>query len=182
MTRWLACLLLGCFLALPAWARQDDPRLDSLFTALKGAPSDAAAARIEREIRIIWFTSGSDTIDLLMHGAAQAIGRHDIVKARALLDVVVKLAPDYAEGWNLSGGMAFLVGNDKKARTDLEHALALEPRQFDALMSLARVLEREGDDLDAFSTLLQAQAIDPHAAGLAEWVRILTLKVKGQSI
>ena len=64
-------------------------KLDSLYADLAGADDPAARARVSRDIRRIWMDSGSDTVDLLMARAGQAIQAEDHGLALDLLDVVV---------------------------------------------------------------------------------------------
>jgi hypothetical protein len=97
--------------AAPDWAkpRGDAQRpergertynLDTLFEALKIAPDDASAKAIEDRIWALWMVSGSDTCNLLMGRAKAAADGKDYGLAIKLLDAVVELRPDYAEGWN----------------------------------------------------------------------------------
>ena len=74
--------------------------VDALFDALAQAPSTAAARPIVAKIQRKWMQSGSATVDLLMSRAGTAMKAKDNALALDLLDMVTRLAPDYAEGWN----------------------------------------------------------------------------------
>ena len=131
-------------------------RLDALATA------DAAAARpLVDEIFALWSHSGSDTISLLMDRghAAEAMGDNDI--AARMYDHVTELAPEFAEGWLAAGRVAAQLEDWTYAFQTLNTALTLEPRRFDAYVTLGRVLENAqaiGAALDAYE---EALAIHP---------------------
>src|SRR5271167_1771113 len=74
--------------------------LDFLFGALKAAPDEASAKHVEARIWAIWLQTPSDTTALLMTRAKAAIDAQNIDVAIKLLDAVVKLNPNYIEGWN----------------------------------------------------------------------------------
>src|SRR5215203_7528789 len=74
--------------------------LDFLFGALKAAPDQASAKHVEARIWAVWMATPSDTAALLMMRAKTAMDAQQTDVALKLLDAVVKLRPDYVEGWN----------------------------------------------------------------------------------
>ncbi len=74
--------------------------LDFLFGALKAAPDEASAKHVEARIWAVWMQTPSDTAALLMMRAKAAMDAQQMDVALKLLDAVVKLRPDYVEGWN----------------------------------------------------------------------------------
>ena len=96
----------------PAPSRAE--QLDTLFGKLKSAKDDAAARQAEDAIIAIWLQSGSDTVDLLMSWGVQAIAAKHYAEALDILDRVVTLKPDYAEGWNKRATVYYLT--DKYGR------------------------------------------------------------------
>src|ERR1700761_5631191 len=79
--------------------------LDFLFGALKVAPDEASAKHVEARIWALWMQTPSDTTALLMSRAKAAMDAQQMDVALKLLDAVVKLRPDYIEGWNERGGV-----------------------------------------------------------------------------
>ena len=79
MMVWLATAATLHF-SVGANAAPSDPRLNSLFTALRNAASQAVADRVEAEIWEVWSHSGRKEIDQLMAIAntAMARGRLDL--------------------------------------------------------------------------------------------------------
>ena len=125
-------LLLLC-LSAPAEADQKDPRLPELFQALAGAPSPELAQPVELRIWEIWFEHPDPVIVKLMDNAVRAMAVDDYATAERALDQVVKLAPDFAEGWNRRATLYFLMGRIDASLADIDAVLALEPRHFGAL-------------------------------------------------
>ncbi len=119
-------------------------RLERLFGELKRANNEQAAQRVSARIRQEWNRSGSASVDLLMLWAQKAIDddRNDV--ALDLLDQVVTLSPDYAEGWNRRATLHFSMNQYGKSMADLERVLRLEPRHFGALGGLATILSESG--------------------------------------
>lgn len=133
-------------------------RLAERLDALAEAESATAARPLVDEIIALWAHSGSDTIALLMDRGlvAEAAGEHEI--AARMYDHVNQLAPEFAEGWLASGRVAAALEDWGYALETLNTALTIEPRRFDAYMTLGRVLERaEAAEaaLDAYSEALE---------------------------
>lgn len=158
----------------PAWAAAAVPeaparpapsraqQLDTLFAKLKSAKDEATARQAEDGIMALWLQSGSATVDLLMAWSVQAIADKDYPEALDILDRVVTLDPDYAEGWNKRATVYFLTEDYGQAVADIEHVLVLEPRHFGALVGLGSIFRALGEDTRAIAAYQQALAIDPY--------------------
>lgn len=168
---------------LPRARRGDQTKsLDFLFGALKHAPDEDSAKSIEERIWAQWMASGSDTTNLLMGRAKQAIeaGDHDL--AIRLLDAVVEIRPGYAEAWNRRATVFFLKKDYASSLKDLRKVLALEPRHFGALAGLGLIMQEIGSDKDALAAYRRAAAVHPHLKGMADKIKSLTEKVEGRNI
>jgi len=113
--------------------------LDGLFNQLKKTRSQKLAKRISERIWEIWQTSDSKSIDLLTNWARRASGGKKYGAALDLLDQVVVLRPDYAEGFNQRATLHYMMENYDKSIADIERTLALEPRHYGALAGLASI-------------------------------------------
>ncbi len=116
-------------------------RLDELFAILGRETNNAKAGRIARSIWREWGSSGSDSVDLLMTRAASSMSARKYSQALDILDQVVVLAPDYAEGWNRRATAYFVVKEYGKSITDIRRVLRLEPRHFGALAGLGMIFQ-----------------------------------------
>ncbi len=136
--------------------------LDALFATLQSTKDEAAATKAENDIIALWLQSGSPTIDLLMTWGLEAIDSKDYASALDILDRVVTLKPDYAEGWNKRATVYYLTDKYSQSIADIRHVLVLEPRHFGALSGLGMIFSDLGEDKKAIDAYKQALAIDPH--------------------
>ena len=156
--------------------------IDFLFEALKAAPDAETAKLIENRIWALWFTSGSDTADLLMTRVKQAMEANDVDLALRLLDAIIELNPDYAEAWNRRATLYFTKKDYAHALADISQVLAREPRHFGALTGLGMILQDMGEDKRALEAFRRALEIDPHLQKVPEFVKALSEKIEGRDI
>lgn len=156
--------------------------LDFLFGALKVAPDDDSARNVEARIWALWSQTSSDTTALLMTRAKTALDAKQVDVALQLLTAVVKLRPDYIEGWNRRATLYYLQNDYTRSLQDIEQVLVREPRHFGALAGLGMIMQELGDDKRALDAFRKALAINPHLEKVPELVKTLTEKVEGRDI
>jgi tetratricopeptide (TPR) repeat protein len=156
--------------------------LDFLFGALKAAPDQASAKHVEGRIWALWTQTSSDTTMLLMTRAKTAIEKKQVDVALKLLDKVVRLKPDYVEGWNRRATIYYLQNDYAKSMADIREVLKREPRHFGALAGLGMIMQELGDDKRALDAFRKALEINPHLEMLPDKVKSLTEKVEGRPI
>ena len=156
--------------------------LDFLFGALKAAPDQASAKHVEGRIWALWTQTPSDTTMLLMTRAKTAIEKKQPDVALKLLDKVVKLKPDYVEGWNRRATIYYLQNEYAKSMSDIREVLAREPRHFGALAGLGMIMQELGDDKRALDAFRKALEINPYLEKLPDTVKTLTEKIEGRPI
>jgi tetratricopeptide (TPR) repeat protein len=210
VSRFAARFFLGAVIALtPALAQAQDPKaappskqkrlpeppaklpkvgadrtrgLDFLFGALKAAPDDASARHVEARIWALWTQTPSDTAALLMFRANAAMEAKKMDVALKLLDAVVKLRPDYVEGWNRRATLHYLQNDYTRSLADIHQVLVREPRHFGALTGLGMIMQELGDDRRALDAFRKALAVDPRLDKVPELVKTLVEKVEGRDI
>ena len=99
-----------------------------------------------------------------------------------LLDAVIRLRPDYIEGWNRRATLYYLKGDYARSLQDIQQVLAREPRHFGALAGLGTILQEIGEDKAALEAFRRALAVDPHLEGIADKVNALAETVEGRDI
>src|ERR1700710_521420 len=156
--------------------------LDFLFGALKAAPDEASAKHVEARIWALWMQTPSDTAALLMMRAKVAMDAQQMDVALKLLDSVVKLRPDYVEGWNRRATLYYLKNDYAHSLEDIEQVLVREPRHFGALAGLGMIMQDLGDDKRALDAFRKALAVNPHLEKVPELIKTLTEKVEGRDI
>lgn len=156
--------------------------LGDLYERLTAAASQESASLIAEAIEKLWLRSGSDTVDLLMVRAEKLLRAEELDTALEILDSVVEIAPDYAEGWNQRAAVHFLKGEYRRSLEDLRHVLVLDPRHFKAISGLALILQKLGDKRAALKAFRKVLTIHPHLSDAQQAERELTREVEGQGI
>lgn len=162
----ICCVIVSLLgIATPAFADQNDPRLEDLFASLKQVSEPAAAARIEQQIWIIWLeTSDQDAAALLSTGSRQ-MSRGDYADALETFDKLVRLAPDFAEAWNKRATVHYLMDDLKRSLEDIDKTLELEPRHFGALSGRGLVHIKREDLERALAAFEETLAVHPLMPG-----------------
>lgn len=168
--------------ARPAGADQNDAHLDPLFKHLRATDTAADAQVIEAAIWGLWLQSGSDTVDLLMQRSIAAMQTRQFGVSLALLDTIVEMAPDFAEGWNKRATVYFLMGRLEESLDDVDRTLRLEPRHFGALAGLGMINMQLGEEQAALSAYQRARAVHPHLANIGSEIKRLKKKLQGEKI
>lgn len=168
-------------LSAPA-ARTPAATLDRLFQRLHDATSPEEAKGIASLIQRRWARSGSDTADLLMTRAQQALKSKQTELAIELLDRVVSLQPDWAEAWNQRANALYIAGDPLRSMVDIGEALKREPRHYGAMMGLGIILRQQGDDKGAMIAFRRALAVYPELDTARKAVDSLRYEVDGREI
>src|ERR1700729_319607 len=167
---------------LPKVGAKSAHGLDFLFGALKAAPDEASARHVEARIWALWMQTPSDTAALLMMRAKAAMDAQQMDVALKLLDAVIKLRPDYVEGWNRRATLYYLQNDYTHSLEDIEQVLIREPRHFGALAGLGMIMQDIGDEKRALDAFRKALAVNPYLDKVPELVKTLSEKVEGRDI
>lgn len=135
--------------------------LDGLFAQLGKTRNTRRAKRISGRVWELWRESDSKSVDLLTGWASTAMSAKRFSQALDLLDQVVYLRPDFAEGYNQRATLHFMMENYAKSISDIERTLALEPRHYGALAGLASIFERLNQKERALDTWYRTLAVYP---------------------
>lgn len=146
------------FFVEPVSAQQSE---EDLLQQLQEAP-EADAARVDRELALIWGNSGSAAMDLLLKRGRDALQAEEDGQAIDHLTALTDHAPGFAEGWHIRATAYYQAGLYGPALDDLERALSLNPNNYNAIFGLGIMLQEFGDlerAADAFERVL---ALHPH--------------------
>jgi tetratricopeptide (TPR) repeat protein len=155
--------------AQPPQTKQDEPppktpaeeRADLYARLAASKDADETAGIIGRLLHS-YSESGSDTGDLLLQRARQAIGVEQYSDALEILDQTIALLPDWAEGWNARATARYLDDDYNGSMADIAQTLKREPNHLGALMGMGAILEARGKKEDALKVYERALAIAPH--------------------
>jgi tetratricopeptide (TPR) repeat protein len=177
--------------APPAQSQQDEqaeaprkgpPTLDDLFARLSAAKDEDEAKGVAGIIERRWMRSGSDTADLLLTRALEALQSDDQPLAIELLDRVIALQPGWAEAWNKRATVFFMMGDYTRSMADLREVLSLEPRHFSALAGMGAIFSATGDDKHAYEAYKKALGINPWLSEVKEAVEKMAPEYEGRDI
>ena len=157
-------------------------RLDLMFGRLENSTDKRRADRIARHIMRRLSQSGSDTVDVLMQRAGQAMQTENYGTALDLLDGVVRLKPDFAEGWNRRATVHFMKGDYGSSLSDIREVLRREPRHWGALAGLSMILVAVERKEEAVEVMDRALAIHPHLEEMRERRDSLVKELDGADI
>lgn len=162
--------------------RPVDETIDQLLDRLAKAQDELESRHIADAVLRRWARTQSDTIDLLAARAFAAEAAGAAPLARQLLDYVVSLAPNWADGYVRRARVRAAAGDDAGALADLETAMLKEPRRFDALALQGAIAERAGDKKQALAALRRALALQPMNEDLRKSEERLKIEVEGRDI
>mgnify|MGYP002477340876 CR=1 FL=1 len=154
--------------------------LDALFLELRDADTLGDAQAISRRIHSLFMQSGSHTLDLLMARAGTAIDNKDYGLALDLLDAVIRLDPDYVEGWNRRATVHFMKEDLGRSLADIEQVLRIEPRHFPALSGFGMILRKAGENEKALEVFQHVLSIYPLLENAQDAVTSLREELWGQ--
>ncbi|WP_208436311.1 hypothetical protein [Bartonella phoceensis] len=112
-----------------------------LLKELKFCANVHEARKINEQLQRLWSQSGSETIDLLMSWAENALNTDDYSLALDYIDNALALSPTYAMAWIRRAWIHIQMSDFKLAMLDLNHALELEPRNYMAFFELGVTME-----------------------------------------
>jgi tetratricopeptide (TPR) repeat protein len=158
-----------------------DDRVQTLLDRLAD-PDLRNATVVEDEIILLWARSGSASADYLLGRGRDALENGDFDAAYDHLTALVDHAPDFAEGWHARATLFYVTNRFGPSIADLQQALALEPRHFDALMGLGLILEETEQFDTALAAFRAAQAINPHRDDIAASIARIEQILHGQPI
>lgn len=184
MARILTLIMLCAVFIAPAIgvAGQTDDRLNELFERLHVTQDPAEAQQLEQIIWVIWKRSELESTNILMQQGEEAMNAGDFTTALQTFNAMVKLEPEFAEGWNKRATIHYLIDNYAASVADVERTLALEPRHFGALAGLGLVYDSMHEKKKALEAYRSALEIHPNLFGVQISIEQLSKEIEGQKI
>ena len=171
-------LIILILLASTVQASQKDEKLDLLFAQLQASSSVWEAKIIESQIRTIWMESEEEDINLLMRKGVLAIEMREFPVALQIFDLIVEKKPDFAEAWNKRAITYYLMENYEASVKDIQRAILLEPRHFNAMSGLGFIHTKLKQYDEALKVFQKISEIHPKFEGLEAYLSSLKKAVE----
>jgi tetratricopeptide (TPR) repeat protein len=163
-----------------ARADQQDSRLDDLFARLKMTSNTTEAVALEQQIWSIWIEHDDRSVARLMRQGTVALSQGRLERALERFDQTVRLAPEFAEGWNKRATVLYLIGDYRASVVDIQRTLLLEPRHFGALSGLGLIYDAIEQPSAALRSFEAALALHPHLRGTRQRIEELRGQLSGR--
>ncbi len=162
-------------------AKAQTADLDYLFDRL-AEPNLVEWQDIAEQIDRALSDSGSAAMNLLLRRGRSAMEARDYAQAVEHYSALIDHAPDFSEGWNGRATAFFAQERYSLALADLEHALALEPRHYNAWQGVGVILVELDRPKLALRAFRIAAGIHPHDPDLRGHLDRLERQLEGLSL
>ncbi len=163
-------------------AQQADSRDEEALLRQLAQATPEQAVGLDRQLQALWSQSGSASADLLLERGREALDDGDIEAAIEHLTALTDHAPEFAEGWHARASAFFGIDRFGMAAADLEHALTLNPNNYQAIYGLGLIFEVVGKPDQALEAYSRALAIHPHHEEVTNAVNRLKPQVEGKAL
>jgi len=153
---------------------------DRLLDALKAAPSEAAAAPLESQIKQLWLNGGTPAVTLLMSRGLREMSAGTNDDAIEDFGAAITLDPTLAEAYHQRAIARWHAGDTPGAVADIEAAIKQDPRHFVALQTLSRIAEAREDWKGAYAAWQKVLELDPKSPGGEDRLKELKRKAFGE--
>ncbi len=163
-------------------AQQADSRDEEALLRQLAQATPEQAVGLDRQLQALWSQSGSASADLLLERGREALDDGDIEAAIEHLTALTDHAPEFAEGWHARASAFFGIDRFGMAAADLEHALTLNPNNYQAIYGLGLIFEVVGKPDQALEAYSRALAIHPHHEEVTNAMNRLKPQVEGKAL
>tara|TARA_Y100001970_G_scaffold290052_1_gene422378 strand:+ start:419 stop:1006 length:588 start_codon:yes stop_codon:yes gene_type:complete len=166
------------FFHQPLIADQNDERLNELFYNLKSTASVLEASLFEIKIWDIWMEHKNPKASFKLFLGLEAMKNNEFEDAFTHFSKLIKMEPEFAEGWNKRATVLFLMGRYSESEDDVIRTLELEPRHFGALSGRGLIRMSMKDWSGAIEVLEKGLKINPHMKGAIKNLKFAKKKFK----
>ncbi len=156
--------------------------MDDVVALLNSLRDDNELVRntAEQSIWRIWARSGDPSVDRLYARGIREMNEGSLIRAISTFTEIIKLKPDFAEGWNKRATLYFMTEQYDKSLEDCDEVLKRNPYHFGALSGYGhihvefRLLEQ------AIEYFQRALKINPNMGSIARLIDRLERQIKDQ--
>jgi tetratricopeptide (TPR) repeat protein len=130
------------------------------------AGDSALAATAEAMLWRAWCRSGDSETDRIFRLGVEAMQQEKLAEAENLFSRVIRLAPDFAEGWNKRATVRYMMQHFGDSIADCQETLARNPNHFGAASGQGLCHMSLGQHREAAACFRRALEIHPHLAAV----------------
>lgn len=146
--------------------------LPALFKTLRDQ-DDLVRALSQNSIWQVWSRSGDPKVDGLF---AVGVEQMNHGQAQAAIDTfteIIRLKPDFAEGWNKRATVYFLIGEFDKSLSDCDEVIKRNPQHWGALSGYGQIYLHLNKPERALPYFERAVAVNPNLQQLESLIEEL---------
>lgn len=133
----------------------------------------AARAAAEAALWKVWSRSGDARIDKLYARGVREMNSGAAEEAVATFSEIIRLKPEFAEGWNKRATVLFFSGRLHESLSDCDEVIKRNPIHFGALAGYGQIYSGLADAEKALEYFEKALVINPNLHGVAANVQAL---------
>jgi tetratricopeptide (TPR) repeat protein len=135
--------------------------LPALFKTLRDQ-DDLVRALSQNSIWQVWSRSGDPKVDGLFAVGVEQMNHGQAQAAVGTFTEIIRLKPDFAEGWNKRATVYFLMGEYDKSLRDCDEVIKRNPQHWGALSGYGQIYLHLDKPEQALAYFERAVAVNPN--------------------
>ncbi len=128
----------------------------------------------------MWTHSGNAQVDRLFKEGVRQMEQGAIAQALRTFTEVIRLKPDFVEGWNKRATVYFFAGEIEKSLADCDEVIKRNPNHFGALSGYGLIHSHRGDHQRALDFYRKALEVNPTMDGVRQNIQMLEKILEGR--
>ena len=146
--------------------------LPALFNALHDQ-DDLVRALSESSIWQVWSRSGDPKVDGLFAVGVEQMNQGQTQAAINTFSEIIRLKPDFAEGWNKRATVYFFIGEYDKSLRDCDEVIKRNPKHWGALAGYGQIYLQLDKPEEALAYFHRALAANPNLHQIEHTIELL---------
>ena len=134
----------------------------------------------EAALWAVWSRSGDARVDALFKKGVSQMNSAGIEEAVATFTEVIRIKPDFAEGWNKRATVLFFQKRYQESLADCDEVIKRNPNHFGALSGYGQIYSQLQEWDKALEYFEKALAVNPNMQGVAVNIEALRRLVAQQ--